>query len=50
MQFFHDLLGSELFNDEPFGTAWAGEDAPEPAWALLSAIEALDRDAESSRY
>jgi hypothetical protein len=29
---------------------WAGEDAPEPVWALLSAIETLDRDAESSQY
>jgi hypothetical protein len=29
---------------------WAGEDAPEPVWALLSAIEALGRDAESSQY
>jgi hypothetical protein len=29
---------------------WAGEDAPEPVWALLSAIEALSRDAESSQY
>ena len=28
----------------------AGEDAPEPVWALLSAIEALSRDAESSQY
>lgn len=29
---------------------WAGEDAPEAVWALLSAIEALDRDTESSQY
>ena len=29
---------------------WAGEDAPEPVWALLSAIEALGRDAQSSQY
>ena len=28
---------------------WAGEDAPEPVWALLSAIEALGRDAGSSQ-
>ena len=26
------------------------QDAPEPVWALLSAIEALDRDTESSQY
>jgi hypothetical protein len=26
---------------------WAGEDAPEPVWALLDAVEALSRDAES---
>jgi hypothetical protein len=25
---------------------WAGEDAPEPVWALLSAIDALGRDAK----
>jgi hypothetical protein len=29
---------------------WAGEDAPEPVWALLSAIDALGRDAKSSQY
>jgi hypothetical protein len=29
---------------------WAGEDAPEPVWALLSAIDTLGRDAESSPY
>jgi hypothetical protein len=29
---------------------WAGEDAPEPVWALLAAIEALGQDAESSQY
>ena len=29
---------------------WAGEDAPEPVWALLSAIDALGRDAKSSKY
>lgn len=29
---------------------WAGEDAPEPVWALLSAIEALGRSAKSSQY
>ena len=29
---------------------WAGEDAPEPVWALLSAIEALGRSATSSQY
>jgi hypothetical protein len=29
---------------------WAGEDAPEPVWALLSAIEALGRNATSSQY
>jgi hypothetical protein len=29
---------------------WAGEDAPEPVWALLSAIEALGRNARSSQY
>ena len=29
---------------------WAGEDAPEPVWALLSAIEALGRSADSSQY
>jgi hypothetical protein len=29
---------------------WAGEDAPEPVWALLSAIEALGRNAKSSQY
>jgi hypothetical protein len=29
---------------------WAGEDAPEPVWALLGAIEALGRGAESSEY
>jgi hypothetical protein len=29
---------------------WAGEDAPEPVWVLLSAIEALGRDAGSSQY
>ena len=29
---------------------WAGEDAPEPVWALLDAVEALSRDAESSQY
>ena len=29
---------------------WAGEDAPEPVWALLSAIETLGRDAGSSQY
>jgi hypothetical protein len=28
---------------------WAGEDAPEPVWALLSAIEALGWNAESSQ-
>jgi hypothetical protein len=28
----------------------AGEDAPEPVWALLSAIDALGRDANSSKY
>jgi hypothetical protein len=28
---------------------WAGEDAPEPVWALLRAIEALGREAESSQ-
>ena len=28
---------------------WAGEDAPEPVWALLSAIEALGRNAGSSQ-
>jgi hypothetical protein len=27
---------------------WAGEDAPEPVWALLDAVEALSRNAESS--
>jgi hypothetical protein len=27
---------------------WAGEDAPEPVWALLSAIDALGRDSKSS--
>jgi hypothetical protein len=27
---------------------WAGEDAPEPVWALLTAIEALGRNPESS--
>jgi hypothetical protein len=27
---------------------WAGEDAPEPVWALLDAVGALCRDAESS--
>jgi hypothetical protein len=29
---------------------WAGEDAPEPVWALLDAVEALSRNAESSQY
>ena len=29
---------------------WAGEDAPEPVWALLSAIDALGRDAGSAQY
>jgi hypothetical protein len=29
---------------------WAGEDAPEPVWALLSAMEALGRSAKSSQY
>jgi hypothetical protein len=29
---------------------WAGEDAPEPVWALLRAIDALGRDAGSSQY
>jgi hypothetical protein len=29
---------------------WAGEDAPEPVWALLSAIDALGHDAKSSKY
>ena len=29
---------------------WAGEDAPEPVWALLRAIDALGRDAKSSQY
>jgi hypothetical protein len=29
---------------------WAGEDAPEPVWELLSAIDALGGDAESSQY
>ena len=29
---------------------WAGEDAPEPVWALLSAIDALGRDAKPSKY
>jgi len=29
---------------------WAGEDAPEPVWALLDAVDALSRDAESRRY
>jgi hypothetical protein len=29
---------------------WAGEDAPEPVWALLSAIDALGRAAKSSQY
>jgi hypothetical protein len=28
---------------------WAGEDAPDPVWALLSAIDALGRNAESSQ-
>jgi hypothetical protein len=28
---------------------WAGEDAPEALWALLNAIEALGRNAESSQ-
>jgi hypothetical protein len=28
---------------------WAGEDAPEPVWALLNAMDALGRDAESSQ-
>ena len=28
---------------------WAGEDAPEPVWALLDGIEALSREAESSQ-
>jgi hypothetical protein len=26
---------------------WAGEDAPEPVWALLDAVEVLSRDADS---
>jgi hypothetical protein len=29
---------------------WAGEDAPEPVWALLSAVEALGRGSASSQY
>jgi hypothetical protein len=29
---------------------WAGEDAPEPVWALLDAVEALSRNAESWQY
>ena len=29
---------------------WAGEDAPEPVWALLSAIDTLGRDAGPSQY
>jgi len=29
---------------------WAGEDAPEPVWALLSAIDGLGREAKSSQY
>ena len=29
---------------------WAGENAPEPVWALLDAVDALSRDAESSQY
>jgi len=29
---------------------WAGEDAPEPVWALLRAIDVLGRDAGSSQY
>jgi hypothetical protein len=29
---------------------WAGEDAPESVWALLDAVEALSRNAESWQY
>jgi len=29
---------------------WAGEDAPEPVWALLDAVEALSRNRESWQY
>ena len=29
---------------------WAGEDAPEPVWALLGAIDALGRGAGSSQH